>query len=203
LLAAGLAVALPPSAEAQLRPTAMGSSSDSVREHSQPGQPCFRTLNCALGEHDHDERGVVAGAARLAHSGVPEFHREATQPCCKERDAASPGERPHIARGAVAGVALGAAGATAGYLVGRYGLDSGEAGVALAAAGESLLLPLGVKWGLGTQSDGYPQAAVLSVGIAAIASLIVFSTQTDRALGVGAVVVPLIQLPLSVGILSR
>jgi len=103
----------------------------------------------------------------------------------------------------VAGVALGAAGATAGYLVGRYGLDSGEAGVAIAAAGESLLLPLGVKWGLGTQSDGYPQAAVLSVGIAAIASLVVFSTQTDRALGVGAVVVPLTQLPLSVGILSR
>ncbi|CAN5647207.1 hypothetical protein BH23GEM11_BH23GEM11_21180 [soil metagenome] len=103
----------------------------------------------------------------------------------------------------MAGVALGAVGATAGYLVGRYGLDSGEAGVAIAAAGESLLLPLGVKWGLGSQSDGYPQAAALSLGIAAIASLVVFSAQTDRALRFGAVAVPLVQLPLSVGILSR
>jgi hypothetical protein len=203
LLAAGLAVALPPAAEAQLRPTFPGSHGDSALERSHPGWPCFQTLQCALGEHDHDERGTAVGAGKVAGWRGWEGHREATPNCCTERDAAVPGERAHVSRGVVAGVALGAAGATVGYLIGRYGLDSGEAGMAIAAAGESLLLPLGVQWGLGTRSDGYPQAAALSVGIAAIASLVVLSTQTDRALWLGAVAVPLIQLPLTVGILSR
>lgn len=101
-----------------------------------------------------------------------------------------------MAGAGITGALLGAAG---GWFLGRYGFDSIEMGLAAAAAGESLALPLAVHLRNGSRGS-YARSSVISAGIAAAAFLFVLYDRSDRSVITAAVLTPLIQLPIVIAI---
>lgn len=101
-----------------------------------------------------------------------------------------------------AGLALGALGAAGGWFLGSRVTGSSEGGIAAAALAEGILLPIGVQLATPSAND-VGQSIGVSIGIAAIGFAFVLAKRTDAALITTSIVVPLVQLPLVLGIQSR
>lgn len=100
---------------------------------------------------------------------------------------------------AMAGLGLAAVGAGTGWVIGRYTLDSIEAGLAGAALGESLGMATGVHFASNGEGPLGP-SSFANIAIASVAYVLVLTTRTDRSVIAAAVITPLIQLPITIGI---
>jgi hypothetical protein len=112
---------------------------------------------------------------------------------------ASDGYNHGIGNMVLSGLILGAAGAGAGWVLGRKLSDSEEGGLAVGALGESIGMSLGVH--LSSPSGGRTGTTIAATtGLAAVAFAVVLLQRSDAALQIGSIALPLVQLPVAIAI---
>lgn len=110
----------------------------------------------------------------------------------------TPAQQPtETADMAFAGIALGAVGALVGWHAGGRTTRSTPGALIGAALGESILLPYGVHRANGSRGD-YAASAFSSLAVGGVGLLAVLARMTDDSLAAAAIVVPAVQLVVSI-----